>query len=182
MNQMTLPAGELIRDWHRRARENQYVHYETGAHFSRLGYLLGVPSVVLSAIVGTAVFASLAKDGRAATSEWVTILIGFISVVAATLTSLQTFMRYPERAARHRQSGAGFGALRRELEYLLALPPDDPSVLRQELEAIRASMDKLALESPEVPSRLKKRFDREVPKGNLQFLTEKVPSPASTND
>lgn len=166
----------LMIDWHRRVRENQYVHYETAAHFSRLSYRLGIPAVILSAIVGTAIFASLAKDanqvaGGDSRPIW-TILVGLISVVAAALTSLQTFLRYPERAANHRRSGAAFGAIRRELEHLLVFVPDSESELNLKLEKIRRKMDQLALESPEVPSALKARFDRLVPKDSLKFLRE----------
>jgi hypothetical protein len=184
---MTLESGlscNLLIDWLRRVRENQYVHYETGAHFSRLSYWLGVPAMILSAAVGTTVFASLAKTEMTApdasalflglsANEW-RIVIGLVSAFSAVLTSLQTFLRYPERAASHRRTGADYGALRRALEAILAFPPADPDDLNHKLELIRARMDRLATEAPEVPSILKKKFDSAVPPMKKQdFLSSR---------
>src|SRR5947209_1418110 len=78
----------LITDWFRRARESQRIHYECGTRYSRLNYLLGIPTIMLSAAVGTAVFASLDKD----TSGSVRIILGLISMFAAVFASLQTFL------------------------------------------------------------------------------------------
>src|SRR5260370_1336043 len=49
----------LVTDWFRRVRESQRVHYECGTYFSQRRYFLGIPAIVLSTAVGTAVFASL---------------------------------------------------------------------------------------------------------------------------
>ena len=159
MEQSPEQGSALIADWLRRVRENQYVHYETGAFFSRLNYYLGIPSIILSAAVGTAVFESLNGEGI---SPNVKIVLGCISILAAVLTSLQTFLRFSERASEHRASGAGFGATRRLLECLKTYPPTDVPEMKRALDEVRAQMDKLAFESPEVPSRLKKKFDGQV--------------------
>jgi hypothetical protein len=68
---------------------------------SRLNYLLGVPVVVLTTFVGTSVFATLQEDVNTS----LRILVGAVSVFAAVLASLQTFLRYPERAEKHRIAG-----------------------------------------------------------------------------
>lgn len=148
----------LLTDWFRRARESQYIHYECGVWFSRLNYLLGIPAIVLSTAVGTAVFASL-ETSATGTQK---IIVGLISIVAAVLASLQTFLRFSERAEAHRSTGSGYGAIRRSLEYLKTFPPGDEDGLMGAFEEVKEQMDALAKEAPEVPSRMKKKLDKEV--------------------
>jgi hypothetical protein len=148
----------LITDWFRRVRESQRVHYECGNRYSRLNYLLGIPTIVLSTAVGTAVFASLNKQASGNDK----VILGLISIAAAVLASLQTFLSFAERANRHRITGAKYGAIRRTLEKLKTVHPHDEVVLRRELDAIQKAMDDLAESAPHVPTRLKQRIDNEL--------------------
>lgn len=148
----------LITDWFRRVRESQRVHYECGTHYSRLNYFLGIPTIILTVIVGTAVFASLDK----AASENQKIWLGMVSIMAAVLSSLQTFLGFAQRADRHRLTGSKYGALRRSLEFLKTFPPDSPEKMQKELERVKKDMDDLAQNAPHVPSWLKRRIDNEL--------------------
>ena len=88
----------LLEQWLRRARENQLQHWESARHYENLNYSLGIPVVVLSTTVGTTVFATLQKQVRLS----VQVTVGAVSVLAAVLAGLQTFLRFSERAERHR--------------------------------------------------------------------------------
>jgi len=57
------------------------------------------------------------------------IVAGLLSVLAAILASLQTFLKFSERAQMHREAGARFGALVKELEQYQKNPLDDPTSL-----------------------------------------------------
>lgn len=149
---------QLVTDWFRRVRESQRVHYECGTHFSRRNYHLGIPAIVLSTSVGTAVFASL----ETAAAGHMRILVGLVSIAAAVLASLQTFLGYAERADRHRTAGAEYGGVRRSLELLKTMPPQTEEDLGSALDAIKSKMDELAKNAPEVPSWLKDRVDTEL--------------------
>jgi hypothetical protein len=146
---------QLLTDWFRRTRESQMVHNRCANHFSRLHLWLGIPSVALSTIVGTAVFASLER----ATSADVRIGVGLLSVLAAVFAGLQTFLGYAERANRHRAAGAGYGALRRSLEMLKTFPSADEAALVSTLGEVKKQMDELAGTAPEVPARIKDASD-----------------------
>ncbi|NJA04555.1 DUF4231 domain-containing protein [Methylococcaceae bacterium WWC4] len=148
----------LLTDWFRRARESQLIHYECGVWYSRLNYLLGIPAIVLSTAVGTAVFASFETSTTGAER----IFVGLLSIISAVLASLQTFLRFSERAEHHRSTGSGYGAVRRSLEFLKTFPPSDEDALKQAFNAIKEQMDELAKEAPEVPSRMKRKLDNEV--------------------
>lgn len=54
-----MEAIELLREWPLRVYRMQMAHYDAAIHFERLHLLLGIPVIVLSTVVGTAIFASL---------------------------------------------------------------------------------------------------------------------------
>jgi hypothetical protein len=147
----------LITDWFRRARESQRTHYVCSTRSGHWNYILGIPAIILSAIVGTAIFASLSENNPAA---WIKILAGCISVLAAVLASLQTFLKYSELADAHREAGAKYGAIRRTLELLKTLPPATNNELKGTLDQIKAEMDRLAAEAPAVSSGMKAKIDK----------------------
>ena len=57
---------ELVLAWIRRARESQFAHYEQATLLRRAGTWLGIPVIVITAIVGTSIFSSLSEADRAA--------------------------------------------------------------------------------------------------------------------
>lgn len=166
-NELSMAASteELLEDWYRRLRYAQYAHYEAAKAFDCMNYWLGIPVVVLSTFVGTSVFASLGKLVDAT----VQISIGLISVLAATLASLQTFLRFSERAEKHRVAASKYGALRREIEELLAtggpIPPEA-------ITPLRLGIDRLAEDAPHVPNRIwsKRQTVLEEDRANLVGL------------
>jgi hypothetical protein len=93
-------------------KENWYSR--EAKRLQRLHYWLGVPTVVLSAMVGTAVFVALGK----VVDVWAQVAVGLTSMTAAVLAALQTFLRFAERAEQNRKLAAGFASLRREIEVV----------------------------------------------------------------
>lgn len=143
---------EILNDWYNRVVTTQKAHYLSADYFGRKKFLLGVPAVLLSTIVGTTVFATLQKRDD---SLWLQITVGLASVLAAVLTSLQTFLGYSERAEKHRIAGAKYGALGRHLEWVRA----SESYTDQVAEDIRSRLDELAIESPNNPIFIYKRAE-----------------------
>src|SRR5262245_24338114 len=93
-----MEADKLLEEWLFRIRRAQQAHYESATHFARLNYLLGVPAITLSAVVGSSVFVALAKE----TTISIKIAVGIASVTATILMALQTFLSYSQRAEKHR--------------------------------------------------------------------------------
>lgn len=144
---MAVSTEELLGDWYRRLRFAQFAHYEAAKAFDRMNYWLGIPVVVLSTFVGTSVFANIGKvvDAR------IQISIGLISVIAATLASLQTFFRFSEKAEKHRIAASKYGALRREIEEIFAVHGD---TTREAITALRQRIDRLSDEAPHIPHKI----------------------------
>lgn len=140
---------QLLLAWIRRARESQFAHYEQATRLRRGSTLLGVPVIVITAIVGTTVFSSIAEN---ATSAWVKIVVGLLSVSASVLSSLQTFMKLSEKAEQHRIFGARYGGIRRKLEQIYAARGNEP-VTTSLLEYLNNDLNALAEEAPDVPAK-----------------------------
>jgi hypothetical protein len=149
-----LSSNKLMTDWFRRVRQSQHIHYACGNYFSRLNLYLGLPTIILSSIVGTAVFASLDKQDIGNYK----ILVGMISIIAALLASLQTFLGFAERAEKHRVTSSGYAAVRRRIEMLKTFPPKEQEPMERSLTDIKNEMDALANASPEVPQRIGSRI------------------------
>ena len=147
-------TNELLMNWHRRLRETQFSHYEAAKPLSHAIYWLGIPVVVLSTFVGTSVFATLQEQ----VDIRLRVLVGFLSVAAAVLASLQMFLRFSERAEQHRTIAARAGSLRREVEQLLATTPQE--VAEDKLNSLRAEMDKLAEDAPSVSEKIWARTNK----------------------
>jgi hypothetical protein len=135
---------EVLNDWYQRVSVAHEAHYLSADYFTRKNYWLGIPVIALTTLVGTSVFATLQKQPE----PWLQISVGLASVLAAVLASLQTFLRYSERAEKHRVAGAKYGALSRELEVLRASTKVESEEIIAEL---RKRLDALSLESPHNP-------------------------------
>lgn len=143
---------ELLKHWTFRVHRVQIGHYEAGRIFELRHFWLGVPAVVLSTLVGTAVFASLGRFADDNALLWAKITIGLLSVIAAVLVSLQTFLRYAEQAENHKNAGAKYAHIKHKLEMLTVLTPESDDQFRAELDTIELEWNKIREESPNIPS------------------------------
>jgi hypothetical protein len=142
----------LLRDWNDRAAASAETHYAIAARLGSYNISLGIPVVVVTTFVGTSVFATLQHN----VDIKLKIAVGLVSVAAAILASLQTFLRFAERAEKHRAAAEKWSAVRREIAEMLALHPDylavhgDP---KQYLDDLRRRMDEISAQSPEMGDR-----------------------------
>lgn len=153
-----MQKDELLEYWRFRMHRVQLAHYECARHFERLHLWLGLPAVALSTLVGTTVFASLSK----VTDISLQITVGLLSVVAAVLTGLQTFLRYSELAEKHRLAGARFANLKHRIELLTAFPPATETEYNSSLHGVEEVWSKLREESPMLPGRIWRRIEKSV--------------------
>lgn len=136
-------ALQVLFQWYERTSVVAVGHYRSALRYSRLHFWIALPTVALSAVVGTAVFATLQQQS----SFWLQFVVGAMSVLAAILTALQSTLRYQELAEKHRGAGAKYNALGREIELMMALP----EVNSAKVDDLRVRIDSLALESPHIP-------------------------------
>jgi hypothetical protein len=144
----------VIDKWLKRVTVSQCTHYDAGNYYEKFFLSLGVLVVVLSAAVGSAeVLVSSARVAELG-PEKVKAISGLISLFIAILAGLQTFLKFSQKAERHRVAGAKYGDIRRSLEELDILTTGTDTEEKQELHEVKKKMDSLALESPELPYRV----------------------------
>jgi hypothetical protein len=155
---MQLQKMKTLQDWHFAVRVAHKAHIKSAARADGLNKALGVPATVLAAVVGTAVFVSLAKEAGA-TSK---IFVGLLSVAAAVLASLQTHLHFSENAELHRKAAGRYGVVRRELETLLATYTDSNPCDCDVLEPISLKWAELEASAPSLSQRLYARLEKQI--------------------
>jgi len=140
----TAKVEKLLRDWHQRVYAAQSAHYASADFFRRLNYLVGIPTMAFSSIVGTALFIGLEKDSP---RRW---LVAGTSICAAVLAALQTFLRFGEQATLHARAADWYSAIRRDIEEVLVLSLTDRGTPKECLDRIRKEMNRAAQDSPEL--------------------------------
>jgi hypothetical protein len=141
---------DLLLIWLKRVRENQHAHYRAEILYDKLHLLIGIPAAGLATIVGTGVFATL----NSAVDIKLKILTGCVSLTAAILSGLQTFLRLSDRAERHRRSGKQYASIRRQIEDCLC--SGNPTEY-QDVKKIRARYDAISGQAPYVPNQIWKQ-------------------------
>ena len=141
----------LLRDWHQRVTAARTGHYLLASRCRRRNVLLGVPVVVCSTLVGTSLFATLNNETVDSTLR---LVIGGISVLAAMLAALQTFLRFGERAEKHVIAADWYSAVRRDIAEILALPAGSREKPKECLDRLRKEMSKIGQQSPEIGERV----------------------------
>ena len=138
---------EMFKRWRLNCRRSQIANYNSANRFTNQNYCLGIPTIVLSAIVATSVFATLGESVK----PYIQIIVGLVSVLAAVLAALQTFLKRAELASTHRSIAAEYGAVKRRLDQEIAKLGAGEEVLQQTVDSIRQRMDTLSSEGPVVP-------------------------------
>ena len=147
----------LLAQWHNGLRIAHIAHSRSAATCELRGRVLGIAVVVLSTIVGTAIFSTL----ESSPSTTVKIVAGLASVGAAVLAALQTFLGLEQRAAKHREVAAAYGTLRRELETGMALAATGPKP-SELLDGVRTRWDALDATAPATSNRVYEHATRAV--------------------
>lgn len=142
-------SEKLVMVWETDLRIICHSHYAAAVRAAKRNYYLGIPSIVLTALVGTSIFYAIDKSPNL----YLQITAGMLSMVAVVLSSLQTFLKWSERAEKHREAGAKFGALLKELENKRAFVTNF-SNLEEWSHDFRKRWDAVSLDSPTVPEKL----------------------------
>lgn len=143
-----METDELVKQWRTGVRISHRAHFDAAARCDRMSKLLGIPTIALSTLVGTSIFASLeSSPGRTAKA-----IAGLAGIASAVLAALQTFLGYTDRAQRHREAALRYGQLRRELDDLLTFP-EGGAKLKKRMDDIRARWDEVDAMAPVIPAR-----------------------------
>jgi hypothetical protein len=130
-------AARRYRDYAQFMRDQ---HYGQSDNALRWNIILGIPVTLTAAVISTSIFASINSSPG---NSW-KILAGLVSLLAAALSALQTFFKFPELGERHRVAAAKYGSVRRALDmFILRYSHADASAEGQALDALEKLATKL---------------------------------------
>lgn len=140
-----------------------YAQKKTNAHYAmcekakRSNIRLGIPTTVATAVVGTTIFATISSPDQ---NVWVQVGAGLLSMLATVFSALQTFLRYSEIAAQHKDAATSFEAIRHDLVYFrLYYGARGQSAQEQAFERFREIQEEVAALAKRAPSIPDKVYD-----------------------
>lgn len=113
---------KLLDIWHAHSLRKSHAHASLAAKSRLYRNIIGTPSVILSTIVGTAVFIELQEDTDS--PDAVKIIIIAMVLTSASLTALQSFFNFGEREQLHKLAEKKYARTRRHISYLTYKPSD----------------------------------------------------------
>jgi hypothetical protein len=141
---------ELLSDWQNRAWAAQLAHYRVASRLRTRNLWLGLPVVVLTTAVGTSLFATLSQKQ---VDTWIRVVVGCVSVLAAVLAGIQTFLNFAKRADEHAVAADWYSSIRRKIEQQANTPRKGRSDPKKFLDEIRKEMNAVGSRSPEIGDR-----------------------------
>ena len=141
----------LLSDWHTRAWAAQIAHYRVASRLRGYNVWLGLPVVIFTTAVGTSLFATLNQPDL---EMWLRITVGCISVVAAILAGIQTFLSFAKRADQHAVAADWYASIRRKIEQQANTPRKGRSDPKKFLDEIRKDMNTVGSQFPEIGERM----------------------------
>ena len=138
---------KLLSDWYHQASINRDINAKRAEFNKQLHYWLGIPVVIFSSIVGSAAFTQINQTGN----NKIRVIAGLLSIAAAVLAGLQTFLGFGGSAEKYRAVGIGYEQLANEIEKLQALPVNLRGGLSDRINSLENRLNALAQGSPDIP-------------------------------
>ena len=149
---------ELLKGWLLHVHKERTRHNQAARRYLFYHRVLGALAAILSAAVGTSIFASVGQDSP---TVIVSVLAGGASVLAAGVAALVTFLGLESLSARHQVAGARNKAEIRAIEALFATPNVGGGWSEDALRQLKQELDELERESPVVSEDIVQRVDKE---------------------
>lgn len=143
--------NKTLDQWLNGIRISHISHNRAAAHYTRMHKAFGIPVVIVTTAVGTTVFSSVGQHEQ---NVALTIITGLMSLAAAVLSTLQTFLGYSANAERHKISAAKYGMLRRELELFIEDPDVTKEAFKEFTQSFRIRWDAVDQESLPIPEQI----------------------------
>lgn len=138
---MDIPANvqELVSKWIRSASAYGVAHASESAVLTRRHTRIGAPSVALSAIVSTSIFAAIQEAAESSSLKWI---LALLSMVAASLAAIVTFYNYAAMGMRHKVAAEEYKDVARRLEVLkTSIANMEPNEWRNVLEGYSQQLE-----------------------------------------
>ncbi|WP_438290407.1 SLATT domain-containing protein [Streptomyces sp. HUAS TT7] len=146
---------EILERWARGLQMLHVAHNIASERFNYWNRVTGISTAMLSAVVGTTLFASLSASGLSG----VRVGAGASSLLAAALSAGQLVWNYPELASRHRTAAVRYATLRRQVELRLA---NRDQVTEADLDVTSTEWEEIEQSAPQLPIGVRRRARKET--------------------
>jgi hypothetical protein len=136
--------------WQERALVAFFAHNSAADRCKAWDTRLGGAVAILTAVVGTSIFATVDNDPSTAAK----IVAGVVTVAAAIASGIQAFAGLSKRIEDYQQAARRYGSIRREIEQLRATFAQNGAVPDAQVTRIRTLLDTAAENSPNAPKRI----------------------------
>lgn len=143
-NSDTNESIRLLKNWYRRIRVTQKAHYQDARRLKRINFAIGLAAILLSGFVGTKIFLSLEKSPNQTTQ----IITGLLSVVSASLITLQNSLNYSKKSEKHLSAARKLSLLKKRIEETLSVHSHEPKKLKKFISYVRKKWIKVTNQAP----------------------------------
>jgi len=170
---------KLLRRWRKQINTRHFEHKEAERKYTRLYYLLGVPTAILTTVVSSGILTTFQNcnvcteqcspdaSSLCASDEYIRLAMGILGVVSLVLTSVMIFLNYGASGVDNKNASDDYGELVREIDTIVETPiisrPDPIISLHQ----MRTKFDDIAKKSPSINSNI-----------SLEYRTLKTAKPS----
>jgi hypothetical protein len=150
-------------------------HHNAARGWTNRNLWLGIPMVVISAIVGAAAFSQYAKD-----YPLLGILAGLMSIAVAVLSGITTFLNPNDRESAHLTAAHGYDKLNNDSRLFWSIEcwqENSDEVLTSKLRELVERKNELNTASPQVPPWAYKLAKKGIAAGEASFEVDKVGAP-----
>jgi SMODS and SLOG-associating 2TM effector domain family 4 len=146
-------------------------HHHAARGWTDRNLWLGIPTVVISAVIGAAAFSQYSKE-----FPWVGILAGFLAIAVAILSGITTFLNPNDKESSHLIAAHGFDTLNNDSRLFWAIEcwqESSDEVLTSKLRELVERKNELNSSSPQIPPWAYKKAKVGIEAGEATFQVDK---------
>ena len=151
----------LLLHWACNAKRAHHAHYRMADVYQRRYRIVGVAVIAITLLSGSSLVADLHEVFQEA-QRAVRLLTGLAVLLACALSATQTYLRFDMRSTDHRRSGASYAAVKRHLDQIITRAEDE-TVSDRVIDELRACLDELGRDSPQVADSVWSQAERVMP-------------------
>jgi len=141
-------------------------HFVTADFWQMFHYILGVPIVLLSAIVGASIFSQFDKDKT---------ITGVLTLIVTGLSALMTFFNPNDKASSHKNCGNNYDALSNKVRVFRTIDcwrEKSEDILTEKIKYFLEQKDRLNQDAPQTPWFAYPIAKRGIDKGEANFAVD----------
>ena len=155
---------ELLEEWREKVGGWRWLHYESMNLYKKINTRYVYASILLSTFAGAGSFTTGGNSSGNAMGmpdKYVSYLIGGVNVIIGLINSFQRFTRAAEKTELHASAAMQYAMIYRFIDTELQLSEKHQ---RQDLiQYARQEIDRLLSQSPSIPDKVVKAFNKEFP-------------------